>query len=98
MTVFESVFVLNAPTDVIFRMTVLPDATTLPDDVRDDFSSNSDVQGVLKSTLRTLVLYADNVFLERTRLEPQPVPAPSALGVFAVALAGLVAVRRRKAA
>ncbi len=98
MKAFDGIFVLNAKTDVTFRMTVLPDETALPDAIRANFSTDPDVQGVLKSTLRSLVLYADNVFIERTILEPQPVPAPGALGVFAVALAGLVAVRRRKAA
>lgn len=98
MKEFEGVFTLNATTEVTFRMTVLPDETALPTDIRANFSTDPDVQTVLKSTLRSLVLYADNVFIERTLLEPQPVPAPGALGVFAVALAGLVAVRRRKAA
>lgn len=45
--------------------------------------------------LSSVTVYADNMFLERTRIEP--VPAPGAFAVFAVALAGLIAVRRRKA-
>jgi hypothetical protein len=88
---FEGLFEITGtdPVDVTMQLVVLPKRTTpitSPPYINDP--------GAARIQATSLRVYADNLFIERTRL--QPVPAPGALGVFAVALAGLVAVRRRK--
>lgn len=80
---FEDVFTLASDSLVTMQIVILPKRT-------DPLPPNSNLVW-----MTSLTLWADNLFIERTRLEP--VPAPGALAVFAVALAGLAAVRRRAA-
>jgi hypothetical protein len=82
---FEDVFTVpgSTPVTVTLQLVVLPKVP--PGTASDD-----------RLRLSSVFVFADNMFLDRTRIAP--VPAPGALGVFAIALAGLAAVRRRKAA
>ncbi|WP_291299046.1 hypothetical protein [Elioraea sp.] len=84
---FEDVFSVSGtdPIVVTMQLVVLP---KLPPNTSSDD----------RFPLSSVTVYADNMFLEATRIEPVPVPAPGALGVFAIALAGLAIARRRKAA
>jgi hypothetical protein len=90
---FEGLFEVTGtdPADVTMQLVVLPRRTTAAGPPR--YSSDPESALIQATSLR---VYADNLFIEATRI--QPVPGPGALGVFAVALAGLVAARRRKAA
>lgn len=88
---FEGLFTLDSDTLVTMQLVILPkrdSAVTAPP------YSNTGEAG--RSQASSLTLWADNFFIEATRI--QPVPAPGALGVFAVALAGLALARRRSAA
>jgi hypothetical protein len=82
---FEDVFTVpgSTPVTVTLQLVVLPKVP--PGTASDD-----------RLRLSSVFVFADNMFLDRTRIAP--VPAPGALGVFAIAIAGLAAVRRRKAA
>lgn len=84
---FQEVFLLESDSLVTMQIVVLPKRTRTVTTPPYDTGS----AGLIQAT--NLTLWADNLFIERTRLEA--VPAPGALAVFAVALAGLVAVRRR---
>lgn len=83
---FDGVFTLANDSLVTMQVVVLPKRTK---PVNPPYSTGD--SGLIRAT--NLTLWADNLFIERTRLEA--VPAPGALAVFAVALAGLVVVRRR---
>jgi hypothetical protein len=82
---FEDVFTISGSAPVAVTMQLVVDPNLPPNTASND-----------RIPLSSVTVYADNMILDRTRIEP--VPAPGALGVFAVALAGLVAARRRKAA
>jgi hypothetical protein len=89
---FESVFEVPGlgtdPVPVTMQFVVLPRRVSPYDPAR---------YPVAPHVVATQVtVYADNLFIERT-LPPEAVPAPGALGLFAVALAGLAAARRRQA-
>lgn len=92
---FEDVFLLANDSLVTMQIVILPKRTkpvTVPP------YNDTGSAGLILAT--NLTLWADNLFIERTRLPPEPpeaVPAPGALGLFAVALAGLAAARRRSA-
>lgn len=90
---FDEVFTLASDSLVTMQVVILPKRTK---PVAMPPYNDTGSAGLVQAT--NLTLWADNLFIEPTRLEPQPVPAPGALGLFAVALAGLVAVRRRKMA
>lgn len=88
---FEGFFTLDSDSLVTMQLVILPkrdSPVTAP--------PYSDTGNVGRSEASSLTLWADNLFIEATRI--QPVPAPGALGVFAVALAGLALARRRNAA
>lgn len=87
---FEEVFTLDSDSLVTMQLVILPkrvSPVTAPPYI------DTGEAGRIEAS--SLTLWADNLFIEATRI--QPVPAPGALGVFAVALAGLALARRRKA-
>jgi len=96
---FESVFEVPGlgtdPVPVTMRLVVLPRRVSALDPVRCPPASSSDNAAPIEAT--EVTVFADNLFIERTR-PPEAVPAPGALGVFAAALACLVAARRRTTA
>jgi hypothetical protein len=82
---FEDVFTISGSNPVSVTMQLVVQPKLPPGTSSDD-----------RIRLSSVTVLADNMILGRTLI--QPVPAPGALGVFAVALAGLVLVRRRKGA